>query len=145
MRDKIPRKPPTLDFRVEQTDAVAMVGTMISTENYVASFINTTTILATTAALAFDYNATEFWNASGDGDEANRTYLFHPCDPANKEFNCTEDEFLNFHLGAKQMPLETAVWVSLLIRIPRNPLISPNNIAEIFASKTSPLSCPVSL
>lgn len=92
-----------------------MFETMASTENYVASFVNTTTTLATTAAMAFDYNATEFWNVSGgDGDETNNSNSYNHCDPdeRNMEFNCSEEEYLSQVLGSKQMPLETAVWVS---------------------------------
>lgn len=45
-------------------------------------------------------------------DVGNETNLFHMCDPSNPEFNCSVEDFLSFYLGAKQMPLETAIWVS---------------------------------
>lgn len=112
-----------------------MFETVASTENYVASFVNTTTTLATTAAMVFDYNATEFWNVSGgDDDEANRSNSYHHCDPVNTEFNCTEEEFLSFYMGSKQMPLETAVWVSSSIFIPGTLLFS-QHICIHFRSK----------
>jgi len=80
------------------------------------SFGNITTALATTTTLAydaaFDFNATtDIWgNASSDGNAADVEQ--HPCDRDNQNFNCTVDEFLNYYLGAKQMPLEHAIWVS---------------------------------
>lgn len=58
--------------------------------------INATTVLA---------NASEVAGNATPSD-------YHSCDPSNPEFDCSIDDFLNFYLGAKQMPLETAIWVS---------------------------------
>lgn len=85
-------------------DTVATVGT-----NAVAGFVNITSTLTTT--FPFDNNFTELWNSS---EISFTTEAPHPCEPENTDFNCTVDEFLNYHLGAKQMPLETAIWVSSL-------------------------------
>lgn len=88
--------------------------TATQAESSLSGFANTSSTLATTTGFVFDYNASEFWNNNGSGgDEVNGTDLFHPCDPSNPEFNCSVDEYLSFYLGAKQMPLETAIWVSL--------------------------------
>lgn len=76
--------------------------------NTVSGYANITSTLAT-PSLSFDNNLTEFWNAS---EFSFTTEVPHLCDPENKDFNCSVDEFLNYHLGAKQMPLETAIWVS---------------------------------
>lgn len=73
----------------------------------------TSAITATTVAEMFDNNSTEFWNASAD--YPNTTPPFDPCHPSNPDFNCSEEDFLNFRLGAKRMPLETAIWVSFMI------------------------------
>jgi hypothetical protein len=90
-----------------------MFETITSTETSVLTFVNTTSTLASTTALAFDYNATELWNAIGsDGDETNRSDLYDACHPENPDFNCSVEDYLSFSLGAKQMPLETAIWVS---------------------------------
>lgn len=85
-----------------------------STASSVSSFANITSTLASTASVVFDYNATEFLNANGsNGDDINRTELYHPCDGENPGFNCTVDEYLSYSMGAKRMPLDTAIWVSL--------------------------------
>ena len=79
------------------------------------SLSNVTSTLATTTS-SVDLNATiSFFNGTSVGfdGEANNSDLIHLCDPSNPDFNCSVDDFLGFHLGAKQMPLETAIWVSL--------------------------------
>lgn len=92
-----------------------MFETITSTENSVSSFINITSTLASTTALVFDYNTTELWNAiDGGGDETNGSDLYDACHPANPDFNCSVEDYLSYSLGAKQMPLETAIWVSFL-------------------------------
>lgn len=92
-----------------------MLETITSTANSILSFANITSALATTAVVVLDYNATEFLNASGsNGDAVNWTEPLNPCDKENLEFNCTVDDFLSYTMGAKQMPFETAIWVSLL-------------------------------
>jgi hypothetical protein len=93
-----------------------MLETITSTANSVSSFVNTTFTLATTVVSAvLDYNATEFLNVSGsNGDSTNWTEPLNACDGENPEFNCSVDDFLSYTLGAKQMPLETAIWVSLM-------------------------------
>jgi hypothetical protein len=98
------------------------VGTMFeiitSTANSVSSFGNNTT---TTTTLYSVYNATDLWNVSENNvADVNVSDLFHPCDPENPEFNCSIEEYLGFYLGAKQMPLETAIWVSISILKPQN-------------------------
>lgn len=73
-------------------------------------FANATTAIQPTS---LELNATTiFTNASLVDDASNDTTLYHMCDPSNPEFNCSVDDFLSFYLGAKQMPLETAIWVS---------------------------------
>lgn len=70
----------------------------------------TTTIYPT----SLDLNLTTILaNVSSVDDVTNDTNFFHMCDPSNPEFNCSVDDFLSFYLGAKQMPLDTAIWVSL--------------------------------
>lgn len=101
--------------------------------NAVSSYANLTSTLAMATTLSFDNNFTEFWNTS---DNVYTTEAPHPCDPESKDFNCSVEAFLNYHLGAKQMPLETAVWVSLL----RNfivffPAKSIQSLPEIFRGK----------
>jgi hypothetical protein len=60
-----------------------------------------------------DFNTTTiFANSSGFDDAINETNIFNMCDPRNPEFNCSVDDFLSYYLGAKQMPLDTAIWVS---------------------------------
>lgn len=80
-----------------------------------ASSSNISLLNASTDVTLFDYNASEFSTSSSietfDGDNESR--FFHPCDPQNFVFNCSIDDYLSFHLGAKQMPLETAIWVSI--------------------------------
>lgn len=78
------------------------------------SLSNVTSTLATTTNF-MDLNATKsFLNVTnvgliGDGNDSD---LVHLCDPQNEDFNCSVDDFLSFQLGAKQMPLDTALWVS---------------------------------
>lgn len=93
-----------------------MLDTITTTPNSVSSFVNRTSTLATTASLIFYYNATEFFNVTAaNGNNTNRTKAFNACDGENPEFNCTIDEYLTYYLGAKQMPLETAIWVSFFL------------------------------
>jgi hypothetical protein len=92
-----------------------MLEIITSTANSVSSFVNITSTLATAVSVVLDYNATEFLNtSSGNGDNTNWTEPLNSCDRDNPEFNCSVDDFLSYTLGAKQMPLETAIWVSLL-------------------------------
>ena len=77
--------------------------------NAVSSYANITSTLAMATTLVFDSNFSDFLNTS---ESSFTTEAPQPCDPGNKDFNCSVDEFLNYHLGAKQMPLETAIWVS---------------------------------
>jgi hypothetical protein len=90
------------------TKVESMLETITTTASSVSSFVNTTFALAASAGFVFDNNATEFLNLSVD---ANLTT--DPCDAKNPNFNCTVDEYLSLILGAKQMPLETAIWVSI--------------------------------
>lgn len=76
------------------------------------SFGNTTAALAT-IGLPLENNATEFWNSSDTKNDASTTFPFELCDASNPDFNCSVDEYLGIYMGARQMPLETAVWVSL--------------------------------
>jgi hypothetical protein len=85
-----------------------MLETITTTASSASSFVNTTFTLATSAGFVFDNNATEFLNLSG----ADANLTADPCHPENPNFNCTVDEYLSQILGAKQMPLETAIWVS---------------------------------
>lgn len=72
-----------------------------------------------------DLNTTTiFANISGIDDGSNDTNQYHMCDPGNPEFNCSVEDFLSFYLGAKQMPLETAIWVSLTCEILLNNFLS---------------------
>ena len=90
-----------------------MLETITSTATSVSSFANTTFALATSASVVFQNNTTDFLNLSAsNGDDTNWTAFLHPCDGENPNFNCSIDEYLSFYLGAKQMPLETAIWVS---------------------------------
>lgn len=89
-----------------------MFETITSTTSTVSSLGNITSAFAVTAALVFDSNATEPWNASEATNENDASVNFSSCDPNNPEFNCSVDDFLRDHLGARQMPLETAIWVS---------------------------------
>lgn len=89
-----------------------MLETITSTASSVSSFGNITSALATTAALVFDNNTTDVWNASDSANDNVANVNFSSCDPSNPEFNCSVDDFLRDHLGARQMPLETAIWVS---------------------------------
>lgn len=76
---------------------------------------NATAALQPTA-IALDLNMTTiFSNASNIDDATNKTE-YHICHPKNPEFNCSIDDFLSFYLGAKQMPLETAIWVSVKLK-----------------------------
>lgn len=90
-----------------------MFETIISTEvNFVSTTINSTFALATSFTKAvFDNETTDFWNNSESSSVVDSDY--NPCHPDNPNFNCSVDDFLDFRLGAKQMPLETALWVSL--------------------------------
>lgn len=73
--------------------------------------VNTSTTI--TSSPTSDMNTLLLGNVSGIDDVAvNETNLFNMCDPSNPEFNCSVEDFLSFYLGAKQMPLETAIWVS---------------------------------
>lgn len=86
----------------------------IATPTKWISLTNVTSTLASTTNFV-DINATKsFLNVTNDGfvGEGNDSDLFHLCDPSNADFNCSVDDYLSFHLGAKQMPLETAIWVS---------------------------------
>lgn len=81
------------------------------------SLANVTSTLEMTTTSGMDFNSTKsFLNATnvGIGEEANITDLFQLCNPTNPDFNCSVDDFLGFQLGAKQMPLATALWVSSL-------------------------------
>lgn len=82
------------------------------TQTTILSFGNLTSLVATT--FVFDNNASEFWNDSTRVGNDNSTDAYDRCDPNNPRFNCSVDDYLNFYLGAKQMPLETAIWVSLI-------------------------------
>jgi hypothetical protein len=86
----------------------------ISTPTKWISLSNVTSTLAATTNY-MDLNATKsFLNVTNVGliGDGNNSDLFHLCDPGNADFNCSVDDFLSFQLGAKQMPLETALWVS---------------------------------
>jgi hypothetical protein len=75
---------------------------------------NMTSTLSSTTSFV-DLNTTKsLLNVTNEGlvGDGNDTDLYHLCDPNNTDFNCSVDDFLSFHLGAKQMPLETAIWVS---------------------------------
>ncbi|XP_070501225.1 neuropeptides capa receptor [Chironomus tepperi] len=81
------------------------------------SLSNVTSTLASATTNIVDLNATKsFLNITNDGlvGDGNNSDLFHLCDPSNEDFNCSVDDYLSFHLGAKQMPLETAIWVTIL-------------------------------
>lgn len=119
--DKISRKRLSPSEHNKRTKAENMLEAITSTMNSVSSFANITTTLATTASVVvFDYTATEFLNANiSSADDTNQTELFHPCDGDNPVFNCTVDEYLSYSMGAKRMPLETAIWVSWLKEIRR--------------------------
>lgn len=82
------------------------------TQTTILSFGNLTTLVATT--FLFDNNTPEFWNDSARAGSDNNTDTYDRCHPENPGFNCSVDDYLNFYLGAKQMPLETAIWVSLI-------------------------------
>lgn len=95
-----------------------MFETITSTPTSAApSFGNiTSAISATTIAGMFDNSTAELWNAiNASTDYSNTIPPLDPCHPSNPDFNCSEEDFLNFHLGAKRMPLETAIWVSFMI------------------------------
>lgn len=76
------------------------------------SFGNLSSLVAPT--FVFENNASELWNESLRVSIENNSDPHDRCDPDNPKFNCSVDEYLNFYLGAKQMPLETAIWVSLI-------------------------------
>ncbi|CRK99529.1 CLUMA_CG012848, isoform A [Clunio marinus] len=93
-----------------------MLKIIASTDSSIASLGNTTSVIATATPFTFDYNATEFWNLSRSVDSSHNNAtidLYHPCHPSNPEFNCSVDEYLSFYLGSRQMPLETAIWVTI--------------------------------
>lgn len=73
--------------------------------------VNVTT---TTTLTPLDLNATTIYGNVSE-DAGNETNMLHMCHPENPEFNCSVEDFLHFYLGAKQMPLETAIWVSLML------------------------------
>lgn len=86
---------------------------ILSTEvNFASTSVNSTFALATSFTKAvLDNETTDFWNNSESSSVVDSAY--NPCHPDNPNFNCSVDDFLDFRLGAKQMPLETALWVSL--------------------------------
>lgn len=92
-----------------------MFETLTSTMSSILSIGHTTLASATPTTLILDANATEFWNAT----ERITENVYSSCDPdpQNTEFNCSVEEYLSYYLGAKQMPLETAIWVSLFCNI----------------------------
>lgn len=94
-----------------------MFETVTSTTSSVLTFGNFTLASANPTAIIQDANATEFWNAT----ERINENVYSPCDPdpQNTEFNCSVDDYLSYYLGAKQMPLETAIWVSSLSLLSR--------------------------
>lgn len=89
-----------------------MFATITSTASSTLSFSNATFISSAgfTTLTPFDANATEFWNSTEKIIE--NKYISCDPDPQNTEFNCSVEEYLSYYLGAKQMPLETAIWVS---------------------------------
>ncbi|KAG5679784.1 hypothetical protein PVAND_009322 [Polypedilum vanderplanki] len=85
--------------------------TTISSAPTWISLLNVTTAIATTSTAIFDSNLTNFdTNGTDDGNGS----IFDLCDAENPEFNCTVDEYLNRYMGLKQMPLHTAIWVTIL-------------------------------
>lgn len=80
------------------------------------SFGNITSTVATTTAFVLDYNATEFPNSSESSFEETTSILYPPCHPEDPDFNCTIEEYLEAQLGAQHMPLETAIWVSVVMK-----------------------------
>lgn len=90
-----------------------MLEIITTTAKTVSSFANITFTLATSASVVFDNNATDYLNLSGSNDnDSNWTTDLDPCDGNNPNFNCSIEEYLSLSMGAKQMPLETAIWVS---------------------------------
>ena len=89
-----------------------MFETITSTSSSALGFGNTTftSLAGFTTITPLDANATEFWNST----EKIIENMYSSCDPdpQNTEFNCSVEEYLSYYLGAKQMPLETAIWVS---------------------------------
>lgn len=87
------------------------ITTTILTPSWIGLANTTTTVISPPSP---DMNTSLLGNVSGVDDVAvNETNLFNMCDPSNPEFNCSVEDFLSFYLGAKQMPLETAIWVSV--------------------------------
>jgi hypothetical protein len=85
----------------------------LSTSSWINISNATTQTLSTLSTV--DFNTTQLWNVSGGSD--NNGIIddeSDSCDPTNPKFNCTIDDYLNYYLGAKQMPLETAIWVSTM-------------------------------
>lgn len=91
-----------------------MFDTAFTTNPPSSTWINVANVTSTLAANVADLNATQFWNISDDGgiDKSNDSELLNTCHPQNVNFNCSVEDFLSYHLGSKQMPLETAIWVS---------------------------------
>ena len=88
------------------------ITTTILTPSWIGLANASTTVIITPPSP--DMNISLLGNVSGvDETTVNETNLFNMCDPSNPEFNCSVEDFLSFYLGAKQMPLETAIWVSL--------------------------------
>lgn len=85
-----------------------MLEPLTSTTSPALSFGNTTLALASPTAFIFDANTTDFWNVT----ERIIENVMGSCDPENPEFNCTVEEYIRRNMGPKQLPLETAIWVS---------------------------------
>lgn len=77
---------------------------------------NTLWNITTAASFIMDssseINNSDWMNNSdvNDSDDLNR------CHPINPEFNCSRTDFMLYYLGSKQMPLDHAILVSLVIK-----------------------------
>lgn len=90
-----------------------MFEAITSTSTSSALSLGNITSATAVAGLLDNITSTEFWSGiNASADHPNTTPPFDPCSPSNPDFNCSEEDFLNFQLGAKRMPLETAIWVS---------------------------------
>lgn len=68
---------------------------------------------------------------------------YHRCDPTSPLFNCTIDEFLLYQRGPQQLPLSTALLVSLLLMnedVMRTVMIIINYVEELIANTFIQLS-----
>lgn len=84
---------------------------MISTFSDVSNYTSTSSILDTSANIAATYDGTN-WSNNGSRENDSIFEQYHPCDPRNVNFNCSEEDFLIVMRGLKHMPLQTAILVS---------------------------------